>query len=80
MVIETVGGDAPTLQQAAAVVRPMGQVAVLGLWNQPVAVDSWQAVLKDITYRFCLTYGQHGMTTDFGYTVELMGTPQLRLQ
>lgn len=80
VVVETVGGHAPTLGYATDIVRPRGDVVVLGLWDAPVPVDSWKSVLKDVTYRFCLTYGQAGVTSDFGYTVELMGSRRLPMQ
>lgn len=80
LVVETVGGHAPTLDWATDIIRPRGEVLVLGLWDKPVPVDSWKAILKDVTYRFCLTYGQHGVKTDFAYTVELMGTRRVPMQ
>lgn len=80
IVVETVGGHAPTLAYAADIVRPRGDIIVLGLWDAPVPVDSWKSVLKDITYRFCLTYAQTGLKSDFGYTVELMGSRRVPMQ
>lgn len=80
IVVETVGGHAPTLGQATDIVRPRGEVLVLGLWEELVPVDSWKSVLKDVTYRFCLTYGTQGLKTDFGYTVDLMGSRKVPMQ
>jgi len=80
IVVETVGGHAPTLDYATEVVRPRGEVIVLGLWDEMVPMDSWKAVIKDVTYRFCLTYGVHGIKTDFAYTVELMGSRKVPMQ
>ena len=80
IVVETVGGHAPTLGQAADIVRPGGKIVVLGLWDDFVQVDSWKSVLKDITYMFCLTYAQHGRRTDFGYTVDLMASRKVPVQ
>ncbi len=80
IVVETVGGHAPTLDHASDIVRPRGEVIVLGLWDKPVPVDSWKSVIKDITYRFCLTYGQNGVKSDFGYTVDLMASRRVPMQ
>lgn len=80
VIVETVGGHAPTLDYATDIIRPRGEVLVLGLWDRPVPVDSWKAVLKEITYRFSLTYAQNGVRTDFAYTVELMGTRKVPMQ
>ncbi|HJP41277.1 MAG TPA: alcohol dehydrogenase catalytic domain-containing protein [Dehalococcoidia bacterium] len=81
IVIETVGGHAPTLSQAADVVRQRGTVLVLGLWDELVPMDSWKSVLKDITYKFCLTYGQNaGIKTDYEYTIDLMSSRKVPMQ
>jgi threonine dehydrogenase-like Zn-dependent dehydrogenase len=80
IVVETVGGHAPTLPLAAEVVRPRGTVVVLGLWDDPVAIDSWKGVLKEITYMFCLCYGQTGVKTDYEYSIELMASGRVPMQ
>ena len=65
LVVETVGGHAPTLSQALEILRPGCFIVVLGLWDEPVPVDSWGAVLKDAHVLFSLTYGVKGKRHDF---------------
>lgn len=80
VVVETVGGHAPTLTQAMHVVRKAGKVAVLGLWDELVPVDSWQSVLKDITYLFCLTHGIIDGKADYDLCLEWMVSRQVPAQ
>jgi len=80
IVVETVGGAAPTMDQACAIVRPRGTIIPLGLWDEPVKIDSWNAVFKEITFTFALAYGQIGLRTDYEYAIELMATRRVPLQ
>ena len=74
LVVETVGGHAPTLSQAIEILRPGCTVVVLGLWDDPVPVDSWSAVLKDARLLFSLTYGLTGKRHDFELCLEWMAS------
>ncbi|WP_018990697.1 zinc-dependent alcohol dehydrogenase [Aromatoleum toluclasticum] len=80
IVVETVGGNAPTLALAADVVRHRGTVIPLGLWDEPVPVDSWKSAFKEINYLFCLAYGQCGLKTDYRFTIDLMASGRLPLE
>ena len=80
IVIETVGGSANTLDQAAAIVRPRGTVVVLGLWEMATKIDSWAAVFKEINFMYALAYGQVGLRTDYEFTIDMMATGRLPLQ
>ncbi|MCP5065284.1 MAG: alcohol dehydrogenase catalytic domain-containing protein [bacterium] len=80
LVIETVGGHAPTLTQALEVLRPGCSIVVLGLWDEPVAVDSWSAVLKDARMIFSLTYGRQGLYHDFELCLRWMASGQLPVE
>lgn len=80
IVVETVGGMAPTMDMACAIVRPRGTVIPLGLWDEPVKIDSWNAAFKEITFQFALAYGQVGLRTDYEFAIELMATRKVPLQ
>jgi 2-desacetyl-2-hydroxyethyl bacteriochlorophyllide A dehydrogenase len=80
LVVETVGGRAPTLSQAIEVLRPGCTVAVLGLWDEPVPVDSWGAVLKDARLLFSFTYGVTGRRHDFEVCLDWMASGQVPAQ
>ncbi|HEU4760198.1 MAG TPA: alcohol dehydrogenase catalytic domain-containing protein, partial [Dehalococcoidia bacterium] len=47
IVVETVGGAAPTLAQALGVIRPGGRISVLGLFTQPAQVNALALMLKE---------------------------------
>jgi 2-desacetyl-2-hydroxyethyl bacteriochlorophyllide A dehydrogenase len=80
LVVETVGGRAPTLSQALEVLRPGCTVVVLGLWDDPVPIDSWAAVLKDARLLFSLTYGVTGKRHDFELCLDWMASGQVPAQ
>ena len=80
VVVETVGGHAPTWDQALELVRPGGKIVVLGLWDELMQVDSWKAVLKDVTVIFSLTYGIQGKKSDYELTLEWMASRKVPAQ
>jgi threonine dehydrogenase-like Zn-dependent dehydrogenase len=80
LVVETVGGHAPTLKQAMEVVRPAGKIAVLGLWDELVPVDSWLAVLKEITFMFFMNHGVVGRKSDYELSLEWMANRKVPAQ
>ncbi len=80
LVVETVGGAAPTLSQALEIVRTGCKIVVLGLWDDLVPVDSWRSVLKDVTYIFSLTYGMTGKKADFELCLEWMANGKVPAQ
>ena len=80
LVVETVGGQAPTLSQALQVLRPGCTVVVLGLWDEPVPVDTWDAVLKDARLFFSFTYGLTEGRHDFEVCLDWIATGQVPAQ
>ena len=80
LVVETVGGHAPTLSQALEVLRPGCTVVVLGLWDAPVPVDSWDAILKDARLLFSFVYGLTGRRHDFEVCLDWMASGQVPAQ
>ena len=80
MVVETVGGHAPTLGQAMDIVRPCGKIVVLGLWDELVPVDSWKAILKDITMYWSLTHGMIDKRSDYELCLAWMASREVPAQ
>lgn len=80
LVVETVGGAAPTLDQALTIVRPASKIVVLGLWDNPYPLDSWKAVLKDVTVLFSLTHGMKDKRTDYALCLEWMSNGMVPAQ
>ncbi len=74
LVVETVGGHAPTLSQAIEILRSGCTAVVLGLFDADVPIDTWSAVLKDARLLFSLTYGLTGKRHDFELCLEWMAS------
>ncbi len=65
VVVETVGGSAPTLGQALGIVRMGGRVSVLGLFTQTVQINALALILKEARIVGGITYCRPGRQSDF---------------
>lgn len=72
VVIETVGGEADTLNQAVQIVAPGGRVSVLGLFTGPTRLNATIAVLKEALLVGGMTYGRPGTRSDFEVALEIL--------
>ncbi len=71
-VIETVGGEADTLVQAPALVRPGGRVCVVGIFFQPPRLNAFATVLKEVRLVGAATYGRAEGVADFERAIALV--------
>jgi threonine dehydrogenase-like Zn-dependent dehydrogenase len=74
LVIETVGGDAPTLNQAWTLVRRRGRVVVLGVFGHPVPVDLGKPLGLEATVVFPVCYGEQDGRHDYEVAIDLMAS------
>ena len=65
VVIETVGGTAPTISHALGIVRPGGRVSVLGIFGGQATINGLSLVLKEVTLVGGITYCRPGLHSDF---------------
>lgn len=72
VVIETVGGEADTLAQAIAHVRPGGQVAVLGVFSNFPTINAIALMMKEVRLFGSMTYGRDGTRSDFDTALEIL--------
>ncbi|HET9199710.1 MAG TPA: alcohol dehydrogenase catalytic domain-containing protein [Dehalococcoidia bacterium] len=72
VVVETIGGEAGTLADALALVRPGGRISVLGVFTRPVSLHPVQMVLKEARIVGSLTYGSPGGRSDFAIAVDIL--------
>jgi 2-desacetyl-2-hydroxyethyl bacteriochlorophyllide A dehydrogenase len=72
IVVETVGGAAPTLAQALGIVRPGGRVSVLGLFTQPAQINALGLMLKETRIVGGITYCRPGMASDFDTALRIL--------
>ena len=64
--VETVGGRAETLADAAAALRPGGVVSVVGFFTGRVGFDALPLMLKELTLAWSYCYHRGGESADFG--------------
>jgi L-iditol 2-dehydrogenase len=72
VVIETVGGDGGSLQQAVELCRPSGRIVIIGVFVQPPAIDALRVVVQEIEMIGSFIYGDGERGSDFGAAVSLL--------
>ncbi len=72
LVIETVGGTAPTLATAVRLARPGGTVVVLGVFTVPAPIDAGTLVVHEVRLIGSMTYGRSGTRADFERAIALL--------
>jgi threonine dehydrogenase-like Zn-dependent dehydrogenase len=72
IVVETVGGAAPTLSQALGIVRAGGRVSVLGVFTQPSQINALGLMLKEARIVGGITYCRPGMNSDFDVALKIL--------
>ncbi len=79
LVVETVGGAADTLSQAAAAVAPGGCISVVGVFMGPIQIDGLRLFLReaDLAFSNCYVHPEQG--ADFETAVELVGNQRSAL-
>jgi threonine dehydrogenase-like Zn-dependent dehydrogenase len=65
VVIETVGGQNETVNDAVTLVAPGGRISILGLFTKAVTLNATAAVLKEALLVGGMTYGRQGERSDF---------------
>ncbi len=82
IVAETVGGNADTLEAAAAAVAPGGAVAVLGLFTTPISLQPHVLFAKEVTLAWSNCYARPPFApgrADFADAVSLVEDERERL-
>ncbi len=72
VVVETVGGTAPTLGQALGIVRKGGRVCVLGLFTQTPTINGLGLTLKETTIAGGIEYCTPGLRSDFDVALGIL--------
>jgi threonine dehydrogenase-like Zn-dependent dehydrogenase len=80
LVLEAVGGRADTLGTSLSAVARGGEVAVLGLFDEPQTFDARKAVFREIRMFFPVTYGTLDGVSDFALALDLLAREQRRLE
>lgn len=72
VVVETVGGTAPTFQQAIQLVAPGGTIALVGVHTEPQTVNLWRIFAAELNIVGCFGYDNVGPRTDYDETLALL--------
>ena len=73
-VIETVGGAAPTIDQAVSVVKPEGTVVVTGVFPNPVPINLEGALEKEARIIFSVCYSAENGKHDYEVACDLIAS------
>lgn len=72
VVVEAVGGGADTFDLALRAVAAAGEVAVLGLFDAPQAIDARRAVFRGLRLSFPVTYGRSRGVHDYDHALRAL--------
>jgi L-iditol 2-dehydrogenase len=73
VVVEAVGGTADTFALALSIVAGGGELAVLGLFDEPQSLDPRRALFRELRVGFPIAYGSSGGVADFDVALEILG-------
>jgi threonine dehydrogenase-like Zn-dependent dehydrogenase len=80
LVVETVGGEAPILDQAWPMLRRRGRVAALGLFGKAVPSDLSTPHGKEATLLFPVCYGEQDGRHDYEVAIDLIASGKAPVQ
>ena len=72
IVVEAVGGNAPTFGDAMRIVATSGEVVVLGLFDEPQTFDARRAVFRETRMFFPVTYGTRDAEHDYDVALRIL--------
>jgi L-iditol 2-dehydrogenase len=78
VVVETVGGNAPTLGQALSAVRSGGRISVLGVFSQTAEINALTLMLKEVSMVGGITYCRPGRHSDFDVALGILASEPAR--
>lgn len=79
LVVETVGGHAPTLQQAVDLAESGGAVLLLGVHSVPQSLTTTRIWLDEVTIVGSFGYGRWGARADYEDAIAILARHQDRL-
>jgi len=72
VVIETVGGTAPTIGDALRSIRPGGRISILGVFTQAINLHPLGMMLKEAKMVAPITYCRRGQQSDFDAAIGIL--------
>jgi 2-desacetyl-2-hydroxyethyl bacteriochlorophyllide A dehydrogenase len=80
VVFETVGGDAPTLEQAVQMARRGGTVCSLGIFTTPPVLDERTAYRKELTITWSNSYSTWQGISEYQIALDLLASGRVRAE
>jgi 2-desacetyl-2-hydroxyethyl bacteriochlorophyllide A dehydrogenase len=80
VVFETVGGNAPTLEQAVAMARRGGTVCVMGIFTTPPVLDERTAYRKELTITWSNSYSTWHGVSEYEIALEMLASGRVRAE
>lgn len=77
VVIETVGGSAPSVDQSVSVVKRKGKVIVTGVFPDPVPVNLGSALGKEVSFIFAVCYSAVDGRHDYDIAADLIASDKI---
>jgi 2-desacetyl-2-hydroxyethyl bacteriochlorophyllide A dehydrogenase len=77
VVFETVGGDAPTIQQSIAIARPGGTICVMGVFTTQPEIDTSVAYRKELTITWCNSYSRWNGVSEYAVALDMLAAGRL---
>ena len=72
VVFETVGGTAPTLEQAVSMARPGGVICAMGVFTQPPVFEVRSAYSKELTMLWSNSYSSWGGVSEYEIALRML--------
>jgi L-iditol 2-dehydrogenase len=76
IVFESVGGEAPTLNQSVQMIKPGGTIGIIGIRNKG-SMDFWSAHTKEINIIFIWSYAKWGINAEFKIALNLLESKKI---
>jgi threonine dehydrogenase-like Zn-dependent dehydrogenase len=73
IVVEAVGGTAPTFDDALKIIAPGGEVVALGLFDLPQSIDVRRSIFREQRLFFPVTYGRLDGVHDYEVALDILG-------
>jgi 2-desacetyl-2-hydroxyethyl bacteriochlorophyllide A dehydrogenase len=80
VVFETVGGNAPTLEQAVKMARRGGTVCVMGIFTTPPTLDERTAYRKELTIGWSNSYSTWDGVSEYEIALQMLASGRIRAE
>jgi 2-desacetyl-2-hydroxyethyl bacteriochlorophyllide A dehydrogenase len=80
VIFETVGTNAPTVDQAIKMARPGGTVCILGIFTSDPVLDTLTAYRKELTITWCNSYSTWEGESEYRVALDLLSSGRINAE